>query len=419
MTVAARRRATPGSFEFLAIITLCMAVPALSIDLLLPAFPEMRDDFGLAVGATEVSRVITAFFLGLAIGQLVYGPLSDRYGRKRLLYAGLALFVTAALVSTLQTSLTGFVACRFVWGLGVAAPRSLAVAMVRDTFEGERMARIMSLVMATFILVPVFAPLLGSGFLELAPWRGLLWVQVSAGLGLAAWASRLPETLAPADRRSVSPRALVTAAGAVVRNRQTLVFSLAVTAIFGVMTSYLGTAEVVIDEVFGEAGLFPLVFGLLAGVLAVGSLVGARLVVRLGLDGLVRVGAIYLVVAAVGLVTLMVATDSEPPLWAFYGAMAVLLPSLTALMPTCNAAAMAPLGQVAGMGAAIIGAFTTAGGALLGTLTDSAYDGTIVPLVQHMVAYIVVVGVALLVLARPPHAPGEEELAVHEPVNVS
>jgi MFS transporter, DHA1 family, multidrug resistance protein len=290
---------------------------------------------------------------------------------------------------------------------------------VRDTFEGDRMARIMSLVMATFILVPVFAPLLGSAILEVAPWQALLWVQVSAGVALMVWATRLHETLAPEARRSVSPRSLLAATGAVVRNRQTLVFGLAVTAIFGVMTSYLGTSEVVIDEVFGEPELFPVVFGLLAGVMALGSLVGARLVVRLGLDGLVRAGATYLVVMAAALALLLVVTDGEPPLWAFYLMIALLLPSLTALMPTCNAAAMAPLGQVAGMGAAILGAATTAGGALLGTLTDAAYDGTVVPLVRHMLVYLAVVGIALLVMARPPREAGDEEAAIHEPVAIS
>src|SRR3954467_6356277 len=152
---AERRRIELGSRSFVAFIASCMAMAAMSIDLLLPAFPDMRKDFGLPADSTQPSRLITAFFLGLAVGQLVYGPLSDRYGRKRMLYLGLVVYVAGALAASMAHTLAGVVACRALWGFGAAAPRSLAIAMVRDTQHGERMARTMSHVMATFILVPI------------------------------------------------------------------------------------------------------------------------------------------------------------------------------------------------------------------------------------------------------------------------
>ena len=389
-------------------MTMCMGMSAVSIDLLLPAFADMRADFGLAVGDTAVSRVITGYFLGLAVGQLFYGPLSDRYGRKPMLYAGMAVLLAGAVASTMQSSLLGFVVCRFAWGLGAAAPRSLAIAMVRDTFEGDRMARTMSLIMATFILVPIFAPAIGAGILALGPWRVVLWAQVGIAAVLTVWIGRLPETLHERDRRSVSPRALVEAAGAVVRSRQTVAFGLAVTALFGIMTSYIGTSEIVIDEVFGQADLFPLLFGVLACTLAVGSLLSARVVVRIGLARLVRLGAAYLVVTAAALALLSVATDGSPPLWAFCVALAVALPAVTALVPNCNTAAMAPLAHVAGMGAAVLGTITTAGGALLGTLTDSAFDGTVRPFALHVLLYAAIAAGAILAVGRP-RAPAEDD----------
>ncbi len=412
---AAGGRAAPGSREFLAIVTTCMAMSAVSIDLLLPAFPDMRADFGLAEGATSISRVITSYFLGLAVGQLFYGPLSDRFGRKPMLYAGMAILVVGAVAAALQSSLTGIIVCRFVWGLGAAAPRSLAIAMVRDTFEGDRMARVMSLVMATFILVPVFAPAVGTGILAAAPWRGVLWVQIAIAVGLTAWLTRLPETLHDRDRRSVSPRALGAAALAVVRTRQTVAFALAITALFGVMTSYIGTSEVVIDEVFGQADLFPVLFGVLACTLALGSLLSARVVVSIGLARLVKLGAAYLVVMAAVLAALAAATDGTPPLWAFCVAMAFALPGVSVLIPSCNTAAMAPLGRMAGMGSAVVGTVTTAGGALLGTLTDSAFDGTMRPFAFHVLAYTAVAAVAIVVIGRPA-APGQREVLVSEPL---
>ena len=135
---------------------------ALSIDLLLPAFADMREEFGLAEDSAAPARLITAFFVGLALGQVVYGPMSDRYGRKPLLYAGLVIYVAGAVAAVFMPTLGAVVVCRVVWGFGAAAPRSLALAMVRDRYEGEQMATTMSHVMATFILVPVVAPALGA-----------------------------------------------------------------------------------------------------------------------------------------------------------------------------------------------------------------------------------------------------------------
>ena len=148
--------------EFVGLMASCMGMVALSIDLMLPAFPDIREDFGLAADSTETSWIVTAFFLGLAVGQLVYGPLSDRFGRKPLLYIGLSIMVVASSASALAPSLVVVIAFRVLWGMGAAAPRSLALAMVRDTYGGDMMARTMSLIMATFVLVPVLAPGLGS-----------------------------------------------------------------------------------------------------------------------------------------------------------------------------------------------------------------------------------------------------------------
>jgi DHA1 family bicyclomycin/chloramphenicol resistance-like MFS transporter len=378
--VVTARRARPGSREFLAIVALCMAMAALSIDLMLPAFPEMRETFGLDEGATEISLVLTGFFVGLGFGQLVYGPLSDRFGRKRVLYAGIAVYVIGAAASTRAGSLGAFVACRVVWGFGAACPRSLALAIVRDTFEGDRMARAMSNVMATFILVPVVAPSIGAGLLAIGSWQLTLWVPVGMAVLLTALiALRLPETLPPEKRRSVAPGALVGAAGTVVRNRQTMAFCVASTFLFGIMTAYVGSTQVIVEEVFDADDLFPFIFGALAIGLALGSLLAARLVTRMGLARLVRFGALYAVTSAAVLAAVAITTDGHPPLWLFVVASGLMLPSVTALVPNTNTAAMAPLGHVAGMAAAVIGTVSTIGGALLGGIVDEAFDGSVVP----------------------------------------
>lgn len=404
---AGRVQATPGSREFVALVATCMGMAALSIDLMLPAFAGMREDFGLAPDSTAVSWVLTAFFLGLAAGQLVYGPMSDRFGRKPMLYAGLVIYVASGTAAALMPSLTGLVVSRVLWGLGAAAPRSLALAMVRDAYGGERMARTMSLVMAIFVLVPVFAPGLGALALLVVPWRALLLIPVVAASGLMVWARRLPETLPPEKRRSVSPAALAEAFVAVVRNRQTAGFTVVVTCLFAIMTSFIGSFEIILSEVFDQPGAFPVIFGVLASTLGAGALLSARLVVQVGLHRLLRLTAGYLLVVALALAGIAVATGGRPPLWAFVLLLGALLPGMSVLLPNSNSAAMAPLPHVAGMASAVLGTISTAGGALLGSRIDAAFDGTVQPFALGVAAFAVVAATTIFVLTRvpvPPHA---------------
>jgi DHA1 family bicyclomycin/chloramphenicol resistance-like MFS transporter len=196
---------------------------------------------------------------------------------------------------------------------------------------------------------------------------------------LAIWATRLPETLPPERRRSVSLSALGEALLAVGRNRQTMGFGLAVTFLFGIMTGYVGSAEIIIDKVYDQADHFALFFGVVACLLGVGSLLSARLVMRLGLERLIRLGALYLLAAATFLALAALATDGEPPLWVFGLGAALILGGVALTVPNCNTAAMTPMGHVAGMAAAVLGTVSTAGGALLGSRIDSAFNGSIEP----------------------------------------
>lgn len=408
---AGRGQATVGSREFVAIMATCMGMAALSIDLMLPAFADMREAFGLAPDSTAVSWVLTAFFLGLAAGQLVYGPLSDRFGRRPMLYVGLAVYVVSGTAAAFMPSLTGLVVCRVLWGLGAAAPRSLALAMIRDAYGGEQMARTMSLVMAIFLLVPIFAPGVGALALLVVPWRGLLLIPVVAATALAVWARRLPETLPVSQRRSVAPAALLEAFGAVVRNRQTAGFCLVVTCLFGIMTSFIGSFEIILSDVFDQREAFPFIFGVLATTLAAGALLSARLVVQVGLHRLLRRTAAYLLAVALVLAAVALVTDGRPPLWAFVLLLGGLLPAMSVLLPNSNTAAMAPLPHVAGMASAVIGTISTAGGALLGSRIDVAFDGTVKPFAYGVACFAVVAGGTIFLLGRPVRAAATEPAA--------
>jgi MFS transporter, DHA1 family, multidrug resistance protein len=230
------RRATVrrplGQAEFTSLLALSMALAALGIDLMLPAFGAMRADLGLPADSTAISAVVTAYFLGLAAGQVVYGPLADRFGRRPILYLGYGVYALGALAATLSPTLSVLVASRFVWGLGAAGPRVITLAAIRDTFEGEQMSRAMSFVMAVFILVPVIAPTVGAAIVAVVSWRWLFALCIAAVALVALWAIRMPETLRHEDQLDLSLRRIGRAAREVVSHRETIGYTFALTALY-------------------------------------------------------------------------------------------------------------------------------------------------------------------------------------------
>lgn len=382
--------------EFILLVTALMATTALGIDLMLPAFPEIRQQFGMAPDSTQVTWIVTAYFLGLAAGPWLYGPASDRFGRRIPLFAGLALYAVSAATAALAPSWQLIVIARFVWGVGAAGPRSLSVAMIRDRYDGDAMARLMSMIMAVFLLVPIVAPGVGAGLIAVLPWRAVFWFPaVVAGL-LALWARRLPETLPVDRRRPFTWRAVGQAGLEVVTHRQTMALTVAITFLFASMTAYLGSSEVILEDVYGYGAWFPLFFGVIAVLLAINSLNNARLVGRLGVIPLVRGQAIIGVVAAIGLVAVSFTGDGQPNFWLFTLALCVVLPLVQGLSPNSNSLAMEPLPHVAGTASSIIATVTAAGGALLGGMASSAFDGTVRPFAIYILVFISLAAASIL-----------------------
>ena len=391
---------SPQPRFFVARMAACSGLSALSIDILLPAFPKMRRSFGLATDSTRVSLVITVFFLGLAAGQLVYGPLSDRFGRRPLLLIGLGVFVGGAFATSLSGTLATTLVFRFVWGLGAAACRSLSIAMVRDTSSGDRMARTLSLVMATFIVVPVIAPSVTAGLLHLAPWRIVYWIPIVCAVALAVSVVLMPETLPVERRRSVGPAALLDAMKTIGRTRGTVGYGLAVLFLFGVMSSYIGGSQTIFDEVFHQRERFPLLFGVVAIGMGAGALASARIVSRVGLDRLLRALVVALSVNASLLLGGALIFGGKPPLWLFVASLFVFLPSCSVLIASCNTAAMMPVATVAGMAAALLGTISTAGGSLLGAVSDHVFNGSVTPFAACAFGYAAVATVCIRVIAQ-------------------
>jgi MFS transporter, DHA1 family, multidrug resistance protein len=379
-------------------VSLTLALTALGIDLMLPAFPEMREAFGLAPDSNQVAAVVTTFFLGLAVGQIFYGPFLDRFGRKPVLTVGYVLYALGALAATVAPSLPLLLAARFLWGLGAAGARVAIMATVRDRFSGDQMARVMSFAMTVFITVPVIAPTIGAAILAVAPWRATFGFCLLFVIVLGAWVLRaMPETLRPEDRRELRWRPLLEASRAVLGHRRAMASTLAMTCLFGVFSSYLGSGEAIFSTTFDREAQFPFIFGAVAAGLGVGTLVNARLVRRVPAVTLVRRAMVLYVALAALLAVVSVSADGEPAFWPFVSVLALLLAVNNSLTPNLNALVQQPFARQAGMAAAITGTISMAGGSLIGSAIDARFDGTVGP---FSVAFVLLGGVALaLVLA--------------------
>lgn len=366
--------------EFTLLVSMIMAVSALAVDMMLPAFGEMRTEFGLAADSNALAPVITFFLIGIALGQPIWGPLSDSVGRKPVLYAGLIIYIVAAIAAIFSPSLIALFIARFVGGLGAAAPRVISVGTIRDGYEGESMAKVLSYIMAVFLLVPIVAPSIGAGLLTIGSWKTIFLAIAVFAVAVGAWATRLPETLSPDRRLPLSFSKLAGAAGIVLRSRFVMGLTLAQTALFGFFASYLASSQIIIDDVFGLDSWFPIIFGLSAAVLGVGMLVNTRLLGIAPLRTILRgVFATYLV-AALAILILTIATSGTPPIAVFAVPFIPILFAHALLIPNLNSAALIPMGALAGTAAAVIGTISTLGGALVGALIDVSYNGTVLPL---------------------------------------
>jgi DHA1 family bicyclomycin/chloramphenicol resistance-like MFS transporter len=362
--------------ELLTFASAAMALMALGIDTMLPAFDEMRATFGLDEGAPEIGNTITSYLFGTAVAQLVWGPLSDRFGRRPILYAGLVVYVAGAIASAMAPTLGTLFAARFLWGFGAGGPRVVVTAIVRDTTVGDAMAQAMSRVMAVFVLVPIVAPAAGAAIVAVAPWQTIFWICAIAGILLGFWAIRLPETLDDANRRSLEPRELVVAARRVAQTAVTFRSTMAAIAIQGAMTLYLTTSERIVGEIYGREAWFPFVFGAIATGLAVAAIINGRLVGRYGLSTAMRGQAIAAVTIAVVMALSTIVFD-PPNFYVFHVLLGLTIAMFMMLMPNLNAAGMFPMGDMAGTASSVTSAARLGIGSFLATVATAVMGTSI------------------------------------------
>jgi len=367
----------PGAREMTAMLAGLMALNAFAIDAMIPALP----DIGQALGVADENRrqlIVVAYFIGFASTQLFWGPLADRFGRKPILAAGVILYSTFALLCAFAGSFALLIAGRVAMGASAAVTRVLVVAMVRDLFESEAMARVMSLVFMTFMIVPVLAPSVGQAILLVADWRAIFFVLAGYGFVMLAWAwVRLPETLHPEFRRSLEWRPMAAAAWETMREPQSRGYTLATTISFGGLVAYISSVQQIVFDAFDAPELIGIVFAAVAAPMALASWTNSRIVGRFGLRrvGHTAAAAFAVVTAAHAAVALL----GHESLALFIVLQGLTMACFAFTSSNLGTLAMEHMAHIAGTASSVQGVVGTIGAALIGFFIGQQFDGTAVP----------------------------------------
>ena len=365
--------------EFTLLTALMMSIVAISIDALLPALGIIGGEYGVT-NPNQVQLIIGCIFGGMAVGQLIAGPLSDAMGRKPVLYAGIFLYLVGSVICYLSDSFGLLLTGRVIQGLGVSAPYVTAVSVVRDKYSGRDMARVMSLVMMIFIMVPAIAPSLGQAVMHVADWRAIFLLYIGYSVTIAVWiAVRLDETLPPERRMKLTIAAFVHGFKTVVSNKTTALYTICMGLCFGSFIGYLGASQQIFQDQFKTGETFSLYFGGLALVFGSSSLLNSKIVGRLGMRHICKNGMLAVALASLCFLTLHAVVD-EVTLPMFLCFAVVTFFAFGLMFGNLNAVAMEPMGEVAGMASAIIGAVSSVLSLTLGTFIGQMYDNTLVPI---------------------------------------
>ena len=363
--------------EFVALIAVLMSCQALAVDAMLPALGAIVSDLGI-VDANRAQWVISVYVAGVGAGQLFWGILSDRYGRRPVLMAGLVAYGIAAALCASATTLSELLAWRALHGVA-AASIVVARSVIRDLYEGRQMARVMSLTFIVFLLVPMLAPAVGQLILQVGDWRGLFFFFSLFAAATGAWMSlRLPETLHPEYRMTLTPAHVLAAVRRVLIDRASLWYTIAMAMTFGSILAYVGMVQQIFQDVYQRAGIMPMAFGISAGVMALGSFTNSRIVERYGMRRVSQGGlAVFIALTAVHTAT---AAQGDEPLWLFVALQSLTMASMGLMGANFGAMALEEMAEIAGVAASLQGCISSIGGALIGALIGLFFVDSVLPL---------------------------------------
>ncbi len=365
--------------EFVGLMAALMSIAALALDALLPAL----DLIGADIGTTSLSQnqlLITLFFLGLGVGPLLFGPISDSVGRKPVVYAGFALFVLASLLCVFSDHFETMIAGRILQGIALSAPRTISVAMIRDRYSGDQMARILSFVVVVFILVPIVAPTLGKWVLDAMGWQAIFHFQVVFAILVALWFwRRQPETLVPEKRNSFRFNVFVKGYKELLNYKQTMVFTFIWGFVTGSFLVYLSTAQQVFEDQYLMKESFPYIFACLAITIGTATLLNGTLVLRFGMLRLISVAlGCYILVPL--LFVILFSGQGNPPWWVALGFFGLQFFAVGFVFGNLRALAMEPVGHIAGIGSAITGCVATVMAVPISAFIGSFVTDSILPI---------------------------------------
>ncbi len=371
-----------STYEFVAMIAMLYAILAFSIDAMLPALPEIAGELS-PDAPNRAQLIVTSFVLGMGLGTLVAGPLSDTFGRRPIIIGGVALYLLAALAAWAAPSLETILVARVLQGIGAAGPRIVALAIIRDLFEGRRMAQIMSFVMMIFTLVPAAAPSVGAAIIAVVGWRGIFLAFLLFAMLAVLWFTlRQAETLPPQKRIPFRLSTIRDGCAEVFSMPQVVLTMVILSLVFGCLFSLISSIQPIFAETFGAAESFPAWFALIALISALGSILNARIVVRFGMRRVILTTLGVHAVVTVGMVAVGLTNTWDTPLtfglFVAWCSATFFMVGLT--IGNLNALAMVPLGHIAGLAASIIGSVSTVAAVLIAVPIGLAFNSTPLPL---------------------------------------
>lgn len=366
-------------FEFVALMASLMSIVALSIDALLPALPEIGNALGV-INPANNQLLITMIFLGLGFGQLVFGPLSDSFGRKPIVYFGFIVFIIASIICVTTKSFEMMIIGRIFQGVGLSSPRSISISMIRDSYSGDYMAKILSIVVMFFILVPVVAPTLGQFLINLYNWESVFYFNLIFGVLIMIWFwLRQPETLEKNKRIKFTSHLFIDGSREFFKHKDAVAFTLVSGFITGSFMVYLSTSQQIFQEQYNLADMFPYIFASLAISVGLATFLNSRFVVKYGMLKIAYVSCIAYAFISV-LYVVLFSSGENPSITVLLSFFALQFFAVGFLFGNLRALAMQPLGHIAGIGAAINGFISTVMAVPIANYIGSFVSTSVLPL---------------------------------------
>jgi DHA1 family bicyclomycin/chloramphenicol resistance-like MFS transporter len=380
-------KANPAPFpmrgvEFVVLMAALQALQALSIDIMLPALGEISRDLSVS-DPNQRQLIVGVFLICTGLGSLFPGAIADRYGRRPVLLFAIAAYVLSALACALVTSFPMMLAARAVAGLCTSALMVMPMTVIRDRFEGDKMASTQSLVSMTFMVVPMIAPMVGQGVMLVAGWRWIFGLIAVLGTCVCVWtAMRLPETLHPDYRQEIRPKVIAANMALTLRTREAVGYLFGVAFVQGAMFGYINSAQQLVGEHFGAGFFFPMVFGGMALVMASTNFVNARIVQRFGARRVSQTALFGYIASSV--LHFVLALNGET-IWVFIPLMTFSMCMMSFIGSNFQSIAIQPFARTAGAAASIMSFVRMVMGSVLGAMIGQAYDGTPRPILASMV----------------------------------